>query len=121
MRCRPLDVADRDRLAQVFDDHVAAYGGLDIAFANAGLDLGDGFWNPDGHRNPDGQIDTYDPARWDKSIGINLTGVYNTMREAARLMKAGGKGRLDHRHRLQCGATSARRSSACPTCRPRRA
>ena len=78
-------------MRQVFDDHVAACGGLDIAFANAGIDPGAGFWNPGGFRNEDGQIDTLDPARWDRSISINLTGVFNTIREAARCMKAGGK------------------------------
>lgn len=90
-RAARLDVADRAAFAPVFDDHVAAYGGLDIAFANAGVDPGPGFWNPAGHRNPDGQIDTFDAARWDRSIAINLTGIYNTIREAARVMKAGGR------------------------------
>ena len=100
-RAARLDVADRAAFKPVFDDHVAAFGGLDIAFANAGVDPGPGFWNPAGHRNPDGQIDTFDPERWDRSIAINLTGVYNTIREAARVMKAAGKARLDHRHLVQ--------------------
>lgn len=90
-RSAQLDVADRASFAQVFDDHVAAFGGLDIAFANAGVDPGPGFWNPAGYRNPDGQIDTFDPNLWDRSTAINLTGVYNTIREAGRVMKAGGK------------------------------
>lgn len=92
VRAAQLDVSDRARTTQVFDEHDAAYGGLDIAFANAGLGLGPGFWNPNGHRDPNGQVDTYDPAMWDKIIAINLTGAYNTMRDAARLMKKGGKG-----------------------------
>lgn len=82
------DVSQLDQVAKVFDDHVAAYGGCDIAFANAGLDVGNGFWTPEGARNPDGQIDVYDPDRWYKSIGINLNGVFHTVREAARVMKA---------------------------------
>jgi NAD(P)-dependent dehydrogenase (short-subunit alcohol dehydrogenase family) len=82
------DVSRLDEVAKVFDEHVAAYGGCDIAFANAGLDVGNGFWAPEGGRNPDGQIDVYDPDRWYKSIGINLTGVFHTVREAARVMKA---------------------------------
>jgi NAD(P)-dependent dehydrogenase (short-subunit alcohol dehydrogenase family) len=90
-RAARLDVADRAAFKPLFDDHVAAFGGLDIAFANAGVDPGPGFWNPAGHRNPDGQIDTFDPERWDRSIAVNLTGVYNTIREAARVMKAAGK------------------------------
>jgi len=91
-RAARLDVADRIAMRQVFDDHVAAFGGLDIAFANAGIDPGEGFWNPGGFRNPEGQIDVLDPARWDRTISINLTGVFNTIREAARCMKASGKG-----------------------------
>lgn len=82
------DVSDLHQVATAVDGHVRAYGGLDIAFANAGLDVGNGFWTPDGKRNPDGQIDVYDKARWDKSIDINLTGVFHTVREAARAMKA---------------------------------
>jgi NAD(P)-dependent dehydrogenase (short-subunit alcohol dehydrogenase family) len=87
-RWSQCDVADLAQVAKAFDDHVAAYGGCDIAFANAGLDVGNGFWTPEGKRNPDGQIDVYDKARWDRSIGINLTGVFHTVREAARVMKA---------------------------------
>ncbi|HTM94230.1 MAG TPA: SDR family NAD(P)-dependent oxidoreductase [Croceibacterium sp.] len=82
------DVSDLSQVAKAFDDHVSAYGGCDIAFANAGLDVGNGFWTPEGTRNPEGQIDKYDPARWYKSIGINLNGVFHTVREAARVMKA---------------------------------
>lgn len=93
VRTAVLDVRDRAAMRAVFDDHVAACGGLDICFANAGIDPGPGFWNPGGFRNPDGQIDTLDAERdWDRSLSINLTGIFNTMREAARVMKAGGRG-----------------------------
>ena len=92
-RAAVLDVRDRAAMRAVFDDHVAACGGLDICFANAGIDPGPGFWNPGGFRNPDGQIDTLDAERdWDRSLSINLTGIFNTLREAARVMKAGGRG-----------------------------
>ena len=82
------DVAQLDQVAAAVDNHVAAYGGLDICFANAGLDVGGGFWTPNDDRNPEGQIDVYEPERWYKSIGINLTGCFHTVREAARAMKA---------------------------------
>jgi NAD(P)-dependent dehydrogenase (short-subunit alcohol dehydrogenase family) len=82
------DIADLAQVAAAVDHHVAAYGGLHICFANAGLDVGGGFWTPNDDRNPDGQIDVYDPERWYKSIGINLTGCFHTVREAARAMKA---------------------------------
>ncbi len=94
VRSAICDVSDLDQVAAAVDGHVAAYGGLDIAFANAGIDVGNGFWTPEGKRNPEGQIDVYDKARWDRSIGINLTGVFHTVREAARAMKANeGNGR----------------------------
>ncbi len=51
-RAVQLDVSDRARTGQVMDEHAATYGGLDICFANAGLGLGPGFWNPAGHRDP---------------------------------------------------------------------
>ena len=108
VRADQLDVSDRARTTQVFDAHAAVYGGLDIAFANAGLGLGPGFWHPEGRRDPAGQIDTYDPAMWDRIIAINLTGAYNTMRDAARLMKKGGKG----------GSIIATSSNAAVICEP---
>jgi NAD(P)-dependent dehydrogenase (short-subunit alcohol dehydrogenase family) len=86
------DVTDRAALRAAFDAHEGAYGGLDICFANAGIDVGGGFWSPEGHRNPEGQIDAYDPERWDRSIAVNLTGIWNTIREGVRLIKAGGRG-----------------------------
>ena len=89
-RAATCDVRDLDQVAAAFDGHVVAYGGLDICFANAGWDAGNGFWNPEGHRNPEGQIDRYDPERWNQSISINLTGIFHTIREAVRCMKAGG-------------------------------
>jgi NAD(P)-dependent dehydrogenase (short-subunit alcohol dehydrogenase family) len=94
VRAAVLDVVDRDATGKVFAAHAAAFGGLDIAFANAGIDPGAGYWNPAGHRNPEGQIDTLDPARWDRAIAINLTGVFNTVREAVRLMKPARKGSI---------------------------
>ncbi len=87
-RADRCDVALLGEVAAAVDGHVEAYGGLDICFANAGLDVGGGFWTPEGTRNPEGQLDLYDPERWYKSIGINLTGCFHTLREAARAMKA---------------------------------
>jgi NAD(P)-dependent dehydrogenase (short-subunit alcohol dehydrogenase family) len=92
VRAAQLDVVDRDATRAVIDAHVSAFGSLNIAFANAGVDTGIGFWNPAGRRNNNGQIDTLDPAHWDQTIAINLTGVFNTIREAARVMKADRKG-----------------------------
>jgi len=111
VRAEQLDVTDRARMTAVFDGHVATYGGLDIAFANAGIDPGPGFWNPGGYRNDDGQIDSFDPARWDRAIAINLTGVYNTMREAARAMKSAD--RTDGRRGGSIIATASNAGLVC--------
>jgi NAD(P)-dependent dehydrogenase (short-subunit alcohol dehydrogenase family) len=94
VRSATLDVASLEQTAQVFSEHAAACGGLDIAFANAGIDSGAGFWNPAGHRNEDGQIDTLDTEKWHRCVDVNLHGVFNTIREAARLMKPARKGSI---------------------------
>ena len=94
-RATGCDVSKLGEVAAAFDAHVAAFGGLDIAFANAGWDAGNGFWSPTGERNPKGQIDVYDPEAWNRSISINLSGVFHTIREAVRCMKAcGSKGSI---------------------------
>ena len=106
-RAAKLDVSDAAMTAQVFDDHATAYGGLDIAFANAGIDTGAGFWNPAGHRNPDGQVDTYDPARWDKSIAVNLSGMFYTVSNAVRIMKQPGRANGRSGGAVVCTASNA--------------
>ncbi len=102
-----LDVSDFDAVAAAFDAHAKAYGGLDIAFANAGIDTGAGFWNPAGHRNPDGQVDTYDPKRWDKSISVNLSGVFYTVSNAVRVMKQPGRANGRSGGSIICTASNA--------------
>jgi NAD(P)-dependent dehydrogenase (short-subunit alcohol dehydrogenase family) len=102
-----LDVSDFDAVTAVFDAHAKAYGGLDIAFANAGIDTGAGFWNPAGHRNPEGQVDTYDPKRWDKSISVNLSGVFYTVSNAVRVMKQPGRANGRSGGSIICTASNA--------------
>lgn len=88
-RAAMADVSDFDQVAAAFDGHVAAYGGLDIAFANAGIGIGHGFMSPVGGRDPEGQIDTFDVKDWERTLAVNLTGAFYTVRHAARVMKAG--------------------------------
>ncbi|GEN98369.1 short-chain dehydrogenase [Novosphingobium sediminis] len=102
-----LDVSDFDAVAAAFDTHAKVYGGLDITFANAGIDTGAGFWNPAGHRNPDGQVDTYDPKRWDKSISVNLSGVFYTVSNAVRVMKQPGRANGRSGGSIICTASNA--------------
>ncbi len=100
-RAARLDVTDRAGMQVVFDEHAGAYGGLDVCFANAGIDPGPGFWNPAG-TSQRGRPDRHRPRpeRWDRTIAINLTGVYDTIRHAARLDEAPRPG-LDRRHLVQ--------------------
>jgi NAD(P)-dependent dehydrogenase (short-subunit alcohol dehydrogenase family) len=107
VRSDRLDVSDFDAVIAAFDAHAKAYGGLDIAFANAGIDTGAGFWNPAGHRNPDGQVDTYDPKRWDKSISVNLSGVFYTVSNAVRVMKQPGRANGRSGGSIICTASNA--------------
>ncbi len=82
-----VDITDRPAMRAAFERAAARTGRLDVTFANAGIDPGEGFARPDGGRNPGSEIDAMDDAVWDRTIEINLTGVYNTVKEAARQMK----------------------------------
>jgi SDR family mycofactocin-dependent oxidoreductase len=74
------DVRDADRLKEVVERGVSELGGrLDAVVANAGIDIID-HWH--GFTQED----------WDNIIGINLTGVWNTVRAAAPSMIAAGNG-----------------------------
>jgi NAD(P)-dependent dehydrogenase (short-subunit alcohol dehydrogenase family) len=83
------DVRDEEAVASLFEDVVAAEGGVDVAFANAGLASVPGF------RNEGGQtLATVERSDWDRVLDVNLTGVMHTMRAAAGAMKGRGGGRI---------------------------
>ena len=84
-----VDVADAGRVQALFDDVVAAQGGVDVVFANAGIASVPGFAVEGGQR-----LDTIESSDWDRVIGINLNGVLHTMKSAAAVMKAQGSGRI---------------------------
>ena len=71
------------------DDVVAAEGGLDVVFANAGIASVPGYGVEDGQT-----LDTVEPADWDRVLGINLSGVLFTMKHAASVMRRQGSGRI---------------------------
>ena len=62
--------------APLMDLITTEYGRLDLAFANAGTEAGDG------------SIESIDFDGWTNVLGVNLTGVMLTCRAAVRLMKA---------------------------------
>ena len=93
-----VDVSDHAALEHAFDAAVAAHGRLDIVFANAGIDSGPGFvsgwFGANRARNPAGAIESYSDERWNRVIDVNLTGVFATLRAAARRMKPQRSGKL---------------------------
>lgn len=89
------DVTDRAALHRAVDEAAAAYGRLDVAFANAGIDSGPGFISFDGKNRPaEGAIENYTDARWDRVISTNLTSVFTTIKAAAHHMKPRRSGRI---------------------------
>ena len=93
-----VDVRDHSGLDRAFDAAVAAYGRLDVVFANAGIDPGPGFlgaWvGSNRPRNAAGALEEYSDERWNKVIEVNLNGVFATVRAAARHMRPRKSGRI---------------------------
>jgi NAD(P)-dependent dehydrogenase (short-subunit alcohol dehydrogenase family) len=82
------DVADAGQVDALIDGAVAAYGGLDVVFANAGISLEPGF------KDPGGGLAGIDPEQWRRVIAVDFDGVMATLRAAARVMKPQGSGRI---------------------------
>jgi NAD(P)-dependent dehydrogenase (short-subunit alcohol dehydrogenase family) len=95
VRGMTVDVTDHAALDRAFDETAGLYGRLDVCFANAGIDPGIGFVSIDRtKRVPEGAIENYDDARWNRVIELNLNGVFATIRAAARHMKPRKSGRI---------------------------
>jgi NAD(P)-dependent dehydrogenase (short-subunit alcohol dehydrogenase family) len=98
VRSAVADVTDHAALDRAIDDAADAYGRLDVAFANAGIDPGVGFvgaWAGGVRaRVEEGALERYTDERWNRVIDINLNGVFATARAAARHMRSGAFGRI---------------------------
>ena len=68
---------------------VAAVGGVDVVFANAGIGASPGFAVEGGQH-----IDSIERSAWDRVIGVNLDGIMFTIGSAAAAMKRQGSGRI---------------------------
>ena len=98
VRGEVVDVTDHKRLDEAFDNAAKAYGKIDVVFANAGIDSGIGYldsWVGDSRgRVEAGAIENYTDERWERTININLNGVFATCRAAARHMRPQRSGRI---------------------------
>ena len=72
------DVSDPVAVKRLFDEAVSAFDGVDVLVNNAGVMLVSTI------------ADTED-AMFDRQVAINLKGVFNGMREAARRLRGGGR------------------------------
>jgi len=88
VRTARLDVSDSAAVERLFDEVVEEQGGVDVAFANAGISLEAGV------TDPQGGLEAFDSAKWDSVLGVNLNGVVFTLKAAARHMKKQGSGRI---------------------------
>jgi 3-oxoacyl-[acyl-carrier protein] reductase len=75
------DVSRTDDVRHLFAAAESEFGGIDILVANAGI------WT----QSP---IDELDEQTWDRTLDVNLKGVYSCCHFAARLMKRRGFGRI---------------------------
>jgi NAD(P)-dependent dehydrogenase (short-subunit alcohol dehydrogenase family) len=98
VRGEVVDVCDHLALDRAFDAAREAHGRLDVVFANAGIDPGPGFMRgPAGSgatRNPEGMLEDYSDARWNRVIDVNLNGIFATLRAGARIMRPQHSGRM---------------------------
>lgn len=79
-RCSVVNVADTSSCKRMVDETVAAFGRLDYAFNNAGIDS---------HLVPIGDIQDAD---WQRMINVNLTGVFYCIKYQLPAMVATGGG-----------------------------
>ena len=72
------DVSDPAAVARLFDAAEAAYGGVDVLVNNAGI-------------MKLAPLAESDDALFDGQIAVNLKGTFNTLRQAARRLRDGGR------------------------------
>lgn len=72
------DISDAEKVQQAFEQIYQKWGRVDLLFANAGIN---GVWAP---------IEDLDPQEWNKTISINLTGTFYTIKYAVPYLKNQG-------------------------------
>ncbi|KPH08628.1 SDR family oxidoreductase [Rhizobium acidisoli] len=72
------DVSDAQAVRRMFDAAETAFGGIDVLVNNAGIMMLS-------------SLAEADDANFDRQIAVNLKGTFNTLREAARRLRDGGR------------------------------
>ncbi|MBD2041486.1 SDR family oxidoreductase [Microcoleus sp. FACHB-672] len=72
------DISEADQMQQAYQQVSDKWGRLDIVFANAGIN---GVWAP---------IEELKPEEWEKTIKVNLTGTFFTVKYAVPYLKKQG-------------------------------
>ncbi len=76
--CVTADISSVADMQRVYEQTEARYGRLDVVFANAGIN---GVWAP---------LDELEPDEWQKTINVNLTGTFLTVKYALPMLKKQG-------------------------------
>ncbi|MFA1621761.1 SDR family oxidoreductase [Rhizobium mongolense] len=72
------DVSDPEAVRRMFDAAQAAFGGIDVLVNNAGIMMLS-------------SIADADDASFDRQVSVNLKGTFNTLREAGKRLRNGGR------------------------------
>lgn len=79
-----VDIAERGALDAVFQRITAEVGRPTVVVANAGIAGGASYLG-------EGRIADYTDAEWDEVLATNLTGTFETVRAASRVLESGGR------------------------------
>jgi 3-oxoacyl-[acyl-carrier protein] reductase len=79
----PCDVTEEEQVERAVGEAVERFGGLDIVVANAGIE-----------HSGDGRVDQLDLSVWQRTLDVNLTGVFLTCKHGARALLESGGGSL---------------------------
>ena len=79
-----VDVAVRGALDAIFERIISDVGRPTVVVANAGISGGASYLG-------EGRMEHFSDAEWDEVLATNLTGTFETVRAAARVLESGGR------------------------------